>query len=1079
MTNCNTHIEIHGLPGKTQASGFPTGLGADFVLLDERKIEHLMVSTIQLSKHIQFYGPENVIDGNWSSFFSWEPTSLFAELSTLNVQALQRELKLKVRKLLFIADEGERKSEMQAFFQTIQDQLRDYHAKMAQLPEDIGIKEYYLSFYVRVDELVVYIINQIDLTIDTLQLFNDHLFNKQIRNLFGMLTELKTKSAASFQEHIDTYPKHSPQYALFLTFLKLFSEAQHEANKFTQRHLDFYYKKVLNLEVNAAEPDYVHCTVQPHKNVEPFLLEKGSILLAGKTDNGKAKYFETTADLAVNQAKIHQVFGSFLNKVPNPDQYYFHDFTDVITAGEAWKPFTKHTVCQNIGLAFASPLLFLKGGDRTIKLTFNNGRKNDKYQKFNENFNVYLTAGNNQNWKENFKFYLTAEKEWVEVEERWMEVRPYNDVMKDIDVGSIITIALPSDVPPIIPFNPEFHDGVVINTTFPVLKIIANNGQLLQQKFKSYKLEVEVTNYKEFSLFSDFGEIDHSKKFEAFGPIPRKESSIYFSSNEFFQKRNAIGKFKITMDNNRWIFFKNSKINILKNGKWISDLPNKFTNNNVIDTSEYTYGENPNFDKSSANSFVRVQLDKEDFIIDADSTERPYLENFIEAAKNKIVNLPYLPIITDFNFGYSADSRNNEIQAFHLYPNGFESVTLNKLLPELRNEGELIIGIKDVKAGQPLSLLIQVEEGTADPTLEATEIQWNYLDQNSWSKFDQQTIGDETNGLLQSGIVFLKVPDDFQFTGQTMLPAGIFWLRIAVPLRTAAVCNLVGLHIQAFKAVLTDYEETGVEFTKHLEPKTISKLLRPKNQIKKIEQPYTSFGGRTGDTDEDFYKRTSERLRHRARAISKWDYETLVLDEFPQVYRVKCLPHFQVKSDTINNTSAGNVTVVPVATSTNENLPVAWRPLVDLGTMKRIKTFLQGHATPHVKIDVIPPNLEDVIFSFQVKYHESINADARLYQENLNQIINAYLSPWAYETPENVQFQNEIYISKLIQIIESQSFVDYIFDFKAKHYDDDLSDAAKASKSFKSMDKIVPFTDYSLFLPGEHLIVESKNVCCT
>ncbi|WP_189702504.1 baseplate J/gp47 family protein [Subsaximicrobium wynnwilliamsii] len=816
--------------------------------------------------------------------------------------------------------------------------------------------------------------------------------------------------------------------------------------------MDFYYKKILRLEANSAEPDFVHCIVQSHKNIDPFLLEKNAVLLAGKTDDGKAKYYAATSDLAVNHAKIDQVFGGFLENKTNFDQYYFHDFTELITAGEAWKPFEKHTASHTIGFALASPLLFLKGGDRKIKLSFENGWTNFNYQSLKDKFN----------------FYLTAEEEWIEVNEY-------------VGVNNMVIITLPAEISPIIPFNSDFHDGVTIDTTFPILKIIAKNGQLIQKAINAFILEVEVNNYKEFSLFSDFGEIDHSKKFEAFGPIPRKESSIYFSSNEFFQKKNAIGNFEIKMDDLSWNIFEHTTINLLNKGTWGTiDLDNPITNTNEIKEREFTYDENPAFNKKTVHGIARIKFINYDFS-DSKSGTNSYLEIFIDAGKDKVnTNLPYLPIITDFSFRYSADSNDNEVQTFHLYPKGYEAKSLRELLPKFENEGELIVGIKDVKAGQPLSLLIQVEEGSADPTLAPAEINFRYLDQqNVWSEFDEDIAGDETNGLTQSGIIFFKVPKEFQFSGQTIFTESIFWLRIAVPQRTAAVCNLVGLHLQAFKAVLTDYENTGVLFTKHLESKTITKLLRPKNQIKKIEQPYSSFGGRAKDTDSDFYKRTSERLRHRTRAISKWDYETLVLDEFPQVHRVKCLPHYQVKSDRVNNTSAGNVTIVPVAASTNENLPVAWRPLVDLNTMKRIKLFLQNHATPHAKIDVIPPNLEHVRFSFQIKYHDAINADTRLYQESLNGIINAYLSPWAYKTQENVQFQNEIYTSKLIQIIESQNFVDYIFDFKAKHYDEDLTDAAKASKTFKAMDKIVPLTDYSLFLPGEHLIQESNSLCCT
>ncbi len=147
--------------------------------------------------------------------------------------------------------------------------------------------------------------------------------------------------------------------------------------------------------------------------------------------------------------------------------------------------------------------------------------------------------------------------------------------------------------------------------------------------------------------------------------------------------------------------------------------------------------------------------------------------------------------------------------------------------------------------------------------------------------------------------------------------------------------------------------------------------------------------------------------------------------------------------------------------------------------MKKIKTFLQTHTTPHAKVDVVPPNLEHVLFSFQIKFIESQNADSRLYKENLNNSINAYLSPWAFEQQENIDFQDKIYTSSIIKLIEEQPFVDYLFDFKAKHYDDDISDIAKSNTKFKSMDTIEPLTDYSLFLPGKHQIAETKKVCCT
>ena len=498
----------------------------------------------------------------------------------------------------------------------------------------------------------------------------------------------------------------------------------------------------------------------------------------------------------------------------------------------------------------------------------------------------------------------------------------------------------------------------------------------------------------------------------------------------------------------------------------------------ITKTKHLNFDKNPVYDKTSVNGFTRIAFHDHDF--SSSSGNSTYLEAYLEASKAKSASpLPYLPIVTEFKFSYDADSEDNIIETFHLYENGSHQTDLaESFIPKVNNEGELFIGITEVKAGEPLSLLIQMEEGTANPSFQAAKVEWEFLNSNNqWMSITEENFGDETNGLTQSGIVYFKVPCDFEFSGQTIFPAPLFWLKIKVPERTAAVCKFVGLHLQAFKAVLVDFENTGVEFIKHLAPDSISKLLRPLNSIKTIEQPYSSFGGKSKDTDVEFYKRTSERLRHRSRAISKWDYETLVLDEFPHVHRVKCLPHFKVKNDNLSNSSAGNVTIVPVASSSNDSLPVSWRPLVDLGTMKRIKTYLQFRSSPHVNIDVIAPNLERVLFSFHIKYHDSETADTRLYSKNLNEIINAHLSPWAYETMSNVQFQNEIHTSKIIQIIESQSYVSHIWDFKVKHFDDTLSNAEKQNKTFKSSDTIAPLTEYTLFLPGNH-IIESENNCC-
>ena len=72
---------------------------------------------------------------------------------------------------------------------------------------------------------------------------------------------------------------------------------------------------------------------------------------------------------------------------------------------------------------------------------------------------------------------------------------------------------------------------------------------------------------------------------------------------------------------------------------------------------------------------------------------------------------------------------------------------------------------------------------------------------------------------------------------------------------------------------------------------SISKLSTPVAQISKVQQPFASFDGKHQEIGKEFYTRVSERLRHKGRAINAWDYEHLVLDRFPSIYKVKCITH--------------------------------------------------------------------------------------------------------------------------------------------------------------------------------------------
>jgi hypothetical protein len=1046
MSDCKVDLATHKKPGRTQIGRDPKALDRKFIKIDERSIEDLIVSTCKMSYYINYYNADNTIIGKWDRFFAWESTSILAQISSLDIQELSRRYKLLRKRLVFTPTSGHL-SEAEKYFNPLKKITKDLVTKTTQLPADLQVKEYFRSTVPILNQLLETVISQIYLSEDLKVLFSNHLFNKKIQNLMGLLLEWKKRAHKQLYKNLENYPKHTPQYSLFLTFLRLFENAQSDLNGLVKKHLDFYYKDILRLEPQEAKPDYVHCCIEPYEGVEPFKIPKNSVFLAGKDGDGNKRYYAATSDVVVNQARIHSIFGGLKKE----GKYYFDEFTNLNAKGDSWSPLNPDTIGSPLGSIFASPLLFLKGGIRDVNLTFKDA--------VGKNLEININ---------DYKFFLSGEEGWFEV----AEITGNEDNVR-------LELKLTADDPSIIPFDSELHEGISIKTKYPVLKVQGKDGQLSNFSYNSCKIEVKVEEYKQFKLFSNAGTIDHTKSFEPFGLVPKNGYSITFACKEFFLKNRAKGNLIISAEpggSSDWSIYENTKLKYLYSGNWREETAWKTDEDYLLDNTApigYNTSEEESFKPSDNKGFLKIFLDDDDYAGEA------YLNKFISESKEENPNLPYVPTINEFKLNYTANSDYNDVDIFNIFPKGYEKISGSnkKLIPVFQNDGEIFIGIKDIQKGNSLGLLFQLSEGSANPRQEAVEPVWRYLDGNNWEDFKAEEIGDETDGLTKSGIVQLKAPEGLNTTDQTRWPRGIWWLKIEIPERVDAICKFVGVHAQALKAVLFDHEGSGLEFKNNIEGGVITKLLKPLNEIKKIEQPYMSFGGRLSDTDRLFYQRTSERLRHKERSISTWDYETLVLDNFPEVFRVKCLNHYRYDSASIHNSSAGYITIIPVAKGLDKEVPLYWKPILDLVTMKQIKAYLENKSSPHARINVKPPNLESLELVFNVKYHELPGADTRFYTQELTNTINSFLSPWAYSSESKIEFQSEIDKSKLIQLIEAQSFVDYISGFKVNHHILDETTSSIA-QSYNDVDVIIPKTVYSLFVPHKQSIQPITNTCC-
>src|SRR5690606_23044808 len=103
----------------------------------------------------------------------------------------------------------------------------------------------------------------------------DDFFNLSL----GEVKDLAEKSAL---------PAH---IALWESFIRLYQLPQQLANNITKRHLDFYYGEVLNLIKGSPKPDQAFVLFELKKNTANYLLEEGTLLLAGKDNIKKERRY--------------------------------------------------------------------------------------------------------------------------------------------------------------------------------------------------------------------------------------------------------------------------------------------------------------------------------------------------------------------------------------------------------------------------------------------------------------------------------------------------------------------------------------------------------------------------------------------------------------------------------------------------------------------------------------------------------------------------------------------------------------------------------------------------------------------
>ena len=206
-----------------------------------------------------------------------------------------------------------------------------------------------------------------------------NLMVSAVRTINRTAARLKREAETALVDSLESFGGHQPHYGLWLAFLRLFRHAQQSLNGFTQRHLDFYFREILQLRSRPAIPDRVHLLFELAKSVEAVRIPAGTSFRAGNDALGKPVRYELEQELIVNRGRIAALCG--LRLEPGPDGTTVLASSELRSADGSgkvplaperpqWPVFGPADAPKaRIGFALADRKLFLREGARSIRVS--------------------------------------------------------------------------------------------------------------------------------------------------------------------------------------------------------------------------------------------------------------------------------------------------------------------------------------------------------------------------------------------------------------------------------------------------------------------------------------------------------------------------------------------------------------------------------------------------------------------------------------------------------------------------------------------------------------------------------------
>ncbi len=678
-----------------------------------------------------------------------------------------------------------------------------------------------------------------------------------------------------------------------------------------------------------------------------------------------------------------------------------------------------------------------------------------------------------------FQLYITTKEGWVHMD---YAITKFDSSEKTLTF--IIQMQKGQDT--LVPFDTEIHEGD-FELEYPCVKLLLNTeAQYHPYKFlehfviENISITSAVSEVSNITLSNAIGGLDNSVPYAPFGPTPDIGSYLKIQSPLILQKYLSTLELKLdwsglpqqrdgfkdyykaypeAIDNK---VFK-AVITQVKNNEQISGKQNQ-QQFELFDTNGETlsYNEtrihvdlrNLNFSApiNPPKDIVEVRANPLFIVLtnpDMAFGHKIFSDIYAEAAlkssrfRRKPVTLPkqpYTPMLEQLMVNYSntakeimlrkQDDKVSDIKLIHIHPFGHVHVFPGPikseyfLLPRLVIKGNLYIGLTQIISDDIVSIGFELIPAIYPHTvIKAPDIQWNYLSNNEWLPLKGLLLEDSTDGLIKSGIVKIKIPKTIQLNN-TRFPKGKFWIS-AVSKEGKEDLNSKIKRIFTQAVAVTSSTILSEVLPNLDEESKVQKInFEGKKGIAEIVGPFALTNNEPTESEDSFYSRLSEQLRHKNRVVSNWDFERLILEKFTQIGKVRAYGRNSHPDELIKGST---IQIVVLPKNNLNDYMSRGRKEVAFNTLNKIKKYVAQFVSPYAKIEVSNPVYEQLKIRCRVKFID-YQKRGNLKNELNKELVN-YLSPDIENSFIKKGFDESISKTEIINFIESRSYVDFVTNF--------------------------------------------------